>query len=129
MKPAPNHSVVQWVDLHQASATYITSVTLAELLYGVGRLPSGRRKTELSDQVEAMVSDDFEHRVLAFDETAATHYADIVVQRERIGRPIGTADAQIAAICRSHGASLGTRNVDDFTDASITIINPWESKA
>ncbi len=75
--------------------------------------------------VEALLSEDFEHRIASFDETAAAHYADIVVHRERLGRPIGTADAQIAATCRSHGALLATRNVDDFTDTAVEIINPW----
>ncbi len=126
IRPAPNESVVGWVDRQRSSQTYITSITLAELLYGVGRLPDGRRKRNLAEQIEAMVNDDFDGRVLAFDETAAVHYADIVIQRERLGRPIGMADAQIAAICRSHGSSIATRNVDDFTDTSVTIVNPWE---
>ena len=72
-----------------------------------------------------MVVEDFEHRVASFDETAAAHYADIAVRRERAGRPIGTADAQIAAICRSHDAVLATRNTSDFTDTGIVVVNPW----
>lgn len=74
---------------------------------------------------EALLSEDFEHRIAPFDETAAAHYADIVVRRERDGRPISPADAQIAATCRSHGAVLATRNVDEFTDTAVGIINPW----
>ena len=72
-----------------------------------------------------MLSEDFDHRVVPFDETAAGHYADIVVRRERGGLPISTADAQIAATCRSHAAVLATRNVDDFVETAITIVNPW----
>ena len=63
--------------------------------------------------------------IASFDETAAGHYADIVVRRERAGRPIGTADAQIAAICRSHDAVLATRNTSDFTDTGAIVVNPW----
>ena len=74
-----------------------------------------------------MVVEDFDHRVVAFDATAAAHYADIVVGRERAGRPISAADAQIAAVCRSHDAVLATRNVDDFTNTGITVVNPWTS--
>jgi toxin FitB len=125
MRPAPAERVVTWVNQQLATSCHMTAITLAELLYGVARLVDGRRKAELADLIEAMVADDFEHRVLAFDETAAAHYADIVTQRERAGKPISAADAQIAATCRSHGADLATRNVADFVDTGITIVNPW----
>lgn len=72
-----------------------------------------------------MLIKEFGHRVVPFDESAAAHYADIVVRRERAGRPISTADAQIAATCRSHGATLATRNIDDFADTGIAIVDPW----
>ena len=125
MRPTPAIEVVDWVANQLVSESYLTAITLGELLYGVARLPDGRRKIELAELIDAMVTDDFEHRVAPFDETAAAHYADIVVRRERSGRPISTADAQIAAICRSHGAVLATRNVDDFTDTGISVVNPW----
>ena len=127
MRPEPAAAVVDWVDRQPAADVYLTAITVAELLYGVARLPQGRRKTDIAERVEAILSEDFEHRVVAFDETAAAHYADIVVRRERAGRPISTADAQIAATCRSHGAVLATRNVDDFAGASVSIIDPWVS--
>jgi len=95
------------------------------VLYGVACLPKGNRKSDLAERIEAMLSEDFEHRVVPFDETAAAHYADIVVRRERAGRPISTADAQIAATCRSHAAVLATRNIDDFEDTGVAIANPW----
>jgi predicted nucleic acid-binding protein len=125
MRASPAALVVDWVDERSATDVHLTAITVAELLYGVARLPEGSRKTALAERVEAMLSEDFDHRVLAFDETAAAHYADIVVRRERAGRPIGLADAQIAATCRSHRAMLATRNVDDFADTGITIDNPW----
>lgn len=125
MRPRVDPAVLDWVDRQHGSDLWLTAVTLAELLYGVGRLPDGRRKADLATALEAMVSDDFDHRIAVFDETAASHYADIVVVRERAGRPISMADAQIAAICRSHGAKLSTRNVDDFAATGITIANPW----
>jgi toxin FitB len=79
----------------------------------------------LAIALDAMIVEDFDHRIAAFDEPAAAHCADIVVVRERAGRPISAADAQIAAICRSHGALLATRNVDDFADTRVAIANPW----
>ena len=125
MRSAPADLVVEWVDRQSAVEVHLTAITVAELLYGVGRLPEGQRKAKLSRSIDAMLSDDFDHRVIPFDATAAAHYADIVVRRERIGRPISTADAQIAATCRSHGAILATRNTDDFADTGIEIIDPW----
>ncbi len=79
----------------------------------------------LAEVFDEMLTEDFERRVLDFDGVAAVHYADIVVERERTGRPISMADAQIAAICRSHGATVATRNVDDFADVGVDIVNPW----
>jgi toxin FitB len=125
MRLKPAAAVLDWVDRQPAAEMYLTAITAAELLYGVARLPAGKRKTDLAERIEALLSEDFEHRISPFDETAAAHYSDIVVHRERLGRPISTADAQIAAICRSHGALLVTRNVDDFTDTAVEIINPW----
>ncbi len=124
MRPEPAVVVVGWVDRQPGAEIYLTAITVAELLYGVARLPEGQRKVDLAERIEALLSDDFEHRIAPFDETAAAHYADIVVRRERSGRPISTADAQIAATCRSHQALLATRNVDDFTDTGVVIVNP-----
>ena len=125
MRVAPAELVVEWVDRHSSVEVHLTAITVAELLYGVARLPDGQRKAALAVLVEAMLIEDFDHRVIPFDEAAAAHYADIVVRRERSGRPISTADAQIAATCRSHGAMLATRNVDDFTDTGIVVTDPW----
>lgn len=125
MRPRADTAVVDWVDRQHADDLWLTAVTLAELLYGIGRLGDGRRKADLAKRLEAMVEEDLDHRIAVFDATAASHYADIVVARERAGRPISAADAQIAAICRSHGAHLATRNVDDFASTGITIANPW----
>ena len=125
MRLEPTAVVVEWVDRQQSDEVFLTAITLAELLYGVARLPDGRRKSTLAQQLEAMVDEDFDHRVAAFDETAAAHYADIAARRDRVGRPISAADAQIAAICRSYDAVLATRNVNDFTDAGIVVVNPW----
>jgi len=125
MRREPAVAVLTWVDRQPADEAWLTAMTLAEVLYGIGRLPDGRRKADLAIALDAMVVEDFDHRIAAFDEPAAAHYADIVVVRERSGRPISAADAQIAAICRSHGALLATRNVDDFADTRVAVANPW----
>lgn len=125
-RQAPALGVISWLDSLAAAEVSTTAITAAELLYGVARLPSGHRKTELTAAVHGLLSDDFQGRVLSFDERAAGRYADIVTGRERLGRPIGVADAQIAAICRAVGATLATRNTDDFEEAGIELINPWK---
>ncbi len=121
----PEPSVISWLDSLPAEEVGTTAVTAAELLYGVARMPAGRRKTELAVAVRALLGDDFRDRVLPFDEHCASRYADIVRGRETLGRPIGVADAQIAAICRTAEAALATRNIDDFSGTGIELINPW----
>lgn len=125
-RQAPAPGVISWLDSLAAAEVATTAITAAELLYGVARLPGGRRKTTLKAAVDGLLSDDFQGRVLAFDEPAARRYADIVTARERLGRPIGAADAQIAAICQTIDATLATRNTEDFDEAGIDLINPWE---
>jgi len=123
-RPAPSDRVMAWVDSQDDVA--ITATTVAELLYGVARLPDGVRKSRLTDGVQEMLDGPLRDKVLAFDRTAAAHYAEIVTGRDQVGRPIAMADAQIAAICRARGAALGTRNVRDFESAGIAVINPWD---
>jgi predicted nucleic acid-binding protein len=122
-RPAPR--VVEWVDEQDASALAITAITVAELLYGVARLRDGARKAKLASAVHALVREDFSGTVLPFDVAAAEQYAVLVSEREGQGRPVSTADGQIAAICRHHGAQLATRNVRDFDATGIAVLNPW----
>jgi predicted nucleic acid-binding protein len=124
-RQAPTLGVISWLDSLTAAEVATTAITAAELLYGVARLPNGHRKRELAAAVNGLLSDDFQGRVLSFDERAAGRYADIVTDRERLGRPIGVADAQIAAICRTVDATLATRNTNDFEKTGIELINPW----
>lgn len=122
----PDPGVLSWLDSLEVSEVGTTAVTAAELRYGVARLPDGHRKRELTAVVRGILAEDFHGRVLPFDERASVRYADIVTGRERIGRPIGVADAQIAAICRDLGAILATRNNADFEETGIELINPWK---
>lgn len=127
MRTAPEPGVASWVDRFPAAEVLVTAVTAAELMYGVARLPDGHRKRELHTRVEELLTEDFQDQILPFDAPAATHYAEIVASRERAGRPISMADAQIAAICRNWSAGLATRNVDDFVDTGVDAVNPWDA--
>ena len=122
----PDPGVLSWLDSLAVSDVATTAITAAELRYGVARLPDGHRKRELTVMVEGILTEDFHGRVLPFDERSCVQYADIVTGRERVGRPIGVADAQIAAVCRDLNAILATRNTADFEETGIELINPWE---
>lgn len=124
-RPSPNPGVVRWL----ASLTgdvAITSITLAEFLAGVRRLPDGRRKDDLVQRINAAVEPYRGSRaVLPFDDLAAERYADVLLARQSAGAPISTADAQIAAICLAHGATCATRNLKDFANTGVELIDPW----
>jgi predicted nucleic acid-binding protein len=123
---APDPGVLSWLDALDISDVATTAVTAAELRYGAARLPEGHRKRELTVVIRGILTEDFHGRVLPFDERASVSYADIVAGRERIGRPIGVADAQIAAICRDVGAILATRNTADYEETGIELTDPWK---
>ncbi|MDP9027912.1 MAG: type II toxin-antitoxin system VapC family toxin [Actinomycetota bacterium] len=125
MRPSPAPAVVNWVRSHDQRDLYTTSVTVAELGYGIERLDLGHRKTDLKSAAEQIFAA-FDEYVLPFDRAAALHYSTIVSNRERAGSPIDGFDAQIAAICASRKAVLATRNVKDFLDTGIEITDPWQ---
>lgn len=125
MRDQPNPTVLAWADA--VGRLHTTAITLAEVDYGVARLPDGRRKHRLA-ATAAEVFADFGDVILPFDASAARRYAGIVTRREQAGHPIATADAQIAAICASREARLATRNTDDFGDTGVSLINPWNDR-
>ena len=114
-----------WVDSQPASRLFTTSVTEAEILYGVALLPDGQRRQILAARARDVLSIDFAGRVLAFDSDAARAFAVIAAGRRKAGRPVADLDAQIAAIARSRGAAVATRNTRDFADCGIEEVDPW----
>ena len=125
IRPSPAPEVLGWMAGHPASQLFTTTVTQAEILYGLELMPKGKRHASLKSAGEAMFEEDFGNRVLPFDSDAARLFALIAASRRRLGRPISQWDAQIAAIARSRGAVLATRNTEDFADCGITLVNPW----
>lgn len=126
IRPEPEGRVTRWLDSLDARDVATTAITAAELLYGVARLPGGQRKERLSEAIRGLIEEDLDGRVEAFDAAAARHYADLLSEREASGRPIGVADAQIAAICLKLSAKLATRNTSDFEDTGIELLDPWQ---
>lgn len=125
MRPESDASVIAWVAKRPASSLFLTTVTEAELRYGMALLPPGRRKSRLTQALEGVLRDDFAQRILPFDRDAARTYAEIVSHRRQRGRPIAQFDAQIAAIARARDAGVATRNKNDFSDCGIEVLNPW----
>jgi toxin FitB len=126
MKPEPAARVVSWMEREPASSLYVTTITQAEIMHGMMLQPQGRRRKALEAAAQAMFSEDFAERLLAFGSEAALAYAHIAVERRRRGRPIAAFDAQIAAIARAAGATLATRNITDFDHCAIRVVNPWK---
>jgi predicted nucleic acid-binding protein len=125
MRPAPEAAVEQWLADQPAASVFISAITEAELRYGLALMPPGKRRSALAVEIENMLGEDFSGRILPFDSPAAVAFAEIAAERRQVGRPISQADAQIAAIARSRGAALATRNVPDFEGCGIEIVNPW----
>lgn len=126
MKPEPDPTVRAWLN-HQATETlYLTSVTLAELLFGIGALPAGKRKDMLSDALDGLMGL-FRNRVLPFDIDAARHYAELALTARVAGRGFPTPDGYIAAIAASRGYIVASRDTAPYQAASVTVINPWEA--
>lgn len=128
MKPEPHQGVRDWLDAQVADTLFLSSVTLAELLFGVGALPAGRRKDSLSVAVNG-VADLFADRILPFDEAAARCYADLAVRARATGRGFPTPDGYIAAIAAAHGFTIASRDTSAFDAAGLKVIDPWTAGA
>jgi len=128
MKPAPHPSVKAWLDEQAAETLYLSSVTLAELLFGIGSLPAGKRKNALGETLDGLL-ELFGERVLSFDTEAARHYADLAVKARAAGKGFPTPDGYIASIAAAHGFIVATRDTSPFEAAGVAVINPWTWEA
>lgn len=125
MRAAPDAKVEKWLDAQPANDLWLNSIVIAELMFGVARLPEGARKQKLSKVIQGTVEEDYAGRILSFDLEAAAAYGEIAARCEAKGRPIDMADAQIAAICWVQDAQLATRNIKHFEGLGLKLINPW----
>jgi predicted nucleic acid-binding protein len=124
MKPEPTAAVRAWLDAQAAETLYLSSVTFAELMFGVGALPKGRRKDMLTAALDGML-DMFTVRILPFDTRAARRYADLAVRARAAGKGFPTPDGYIAAIAAAHDFAVASRDTSAFTAAGLTVIDPW----
>ena len=126
MKPEPHQSVRAWLN-HQASETlYLSSVTLAELLFGIRALPVGKRQDRLAKTLDGLMRL-FRDRVLPFDIEAARCYADLAVTARKSGRGFPTPDGYIAAIAAARGFMVASRDTAPYAAVSVKVINPWDA--
>jgi hypothetical protein len=128
LRPRPDARVLAWLASQPVAAVFTSTITRGEILYGVRLLPRGRRRDALQHAVITIFDETFAKRTLPFDNHAADAFADIAAARQAKGRPISQFDAMIAAVTRSRGATLATRNIKDFSDCGIDLINPWTAR-
>jgi predicted nucleic acid-binding protein len=127
MSSQPVPEVAAWVAAQPEETLFTATVCQAEILAGIAILPDGRRRRTLEEVADAIFADDFDGRILPFDSTAAGLYAQLFAIRRRAGRSTATADLMIAAVARAHDASLATRDIPDFQECGLTLINPWDA--
>ncbi len=128
MRPAPAPEVLAWFAGQAADQLNTSVITQAEILAGIALLPEGQRRDALAVAAHGIFEEDFQGRCLDFGRRATAPYAMVRAQRQRDGRPIDTADAQIAAIALAHGLRLVTRNTKDFAGIEgLAVVNPWQT--
>ena len=122
----PDQTVMKWFATLDRKLLCVPSVVKAELLAGVAFLPAGRRSEVLGAMITEFLESYENERILAFESADAPYYAEVLSSRRSAGRPVSILDAQIAAIALRRGLPVATRNVRDFADCGVTLINPWD---
>jgi len=125
MKTAPAERVLEWLNRQQSSSLYVSTVTIGEIVHGLRILPDGNRRRRLSDKFGQFIGLAFAQRVLAYDESAARTYGEIMGSRKELGRPMSAPDGQIAAIARANHLSVATRNITDFEECGVDLLDPF----
>lgn len=126
MRLQPSPPVVAWFTKQPVAEVFTTSVTEAEIFYGIELLAAGKRRERLLEAAETMFTTVFAGRILAFDSDAARAFARLAANCRALGRPRSQADTEIAAIAQAHGAKLATRNAADFSDCGLDLVDPWK---
>jgi predicted nucleic acid-binding protein len=125
MREKPEFSVFRWVGEQELTTLAITTITVAEIMRGIARLPAGKRRRKLQQNFDVFIHEAFWGRILSFDKESAFLYGDLSTIREKAGFGIDAVDMMIAAIAKRHNAGIATRNVRDFEGCGIGVVNPW----
>ncbi len=126
MTSPPSGLVLSWINDQDVSLLYLTTITIAEINYGLSIMPAGKRRDLLEERFKLFTVSAFEQRILSFNESAANLYGGILAHRRQLGRPMSCFDGQIAAIAKVQGFVVATRNVKDFNDCQLELINPFD---
>jgi toxin FitB len=124
-RPQPDPRVRVWLNAQAPESLYLCTPVLAELRYGIEKLPASARRTRLEEAFERLQGGEYLGRTLSFDPPAALAFGRLAALRERSGRRIEPMDALIAAIAAAYGAALATRDVNDFEGVGVDLINPF----
>ncbi len=125
MKVRPSTQVIAWLDQQKSIHLFLSTITIAEISYGINNLPKGKRRKQLETALMQTIAVSFKHRILDFDLAAAYAYGNIMVQRRKAGKPLSIPDGQIAAIAYAQEFILATRNERDFIKCGLQIVNPF----
>jgi predicted nucleic acid-binding protein len=126
MKPLPNNMVLNWLNAQVAETLFVSSITFAELWFGVAAMPRGQRKLRLEDTV-AGLADIYKGRILNFDLDAAKTYAQLAVLAKSKGQGFPATDGYIAAIAAAKQFIVASRDTGPFSAAGVEVINPWSA--
>jgi hypothetical protein len=129
MLPSPSPTVMNWLDARPALDLATTTISVAEIGFGLARLPFGRRRTERERLFNSFIARALGVRIFGFDRLAADTYGELVAARARSGRPLDGPDGFIAAIASSRGLGIATRDIRGFEGCGIALVNPWEAGA
>ena len=127
MRPKPHEGVTNWIRIHSDQNLTLSVIAIAEIHQGITRLPKEKKRDTLWKNFNAFTSHAFKGRILSFDELAARHYGEVSALREKAGKSADPVDMMIAAIAKANKAIIATRNIKDFEECEITLVNPWEN--
>lgn len=125
LRAAPAPAVLSWLDRQTAETLFLTTISMAEIRYGVALLPPGRRREILHEAIETKIAMLFDGRVLPFDDPASKSYARLAAAAKSAGANVSTGDAFIAAIAAAHGFAVATRDESPFEAFGVPVVNPW----
>ncbi|WP_049789420.1 type II toxin-antitoxin system VapC family toxin [Granulicella tundricola] len=127
MHVLPDLRIGIWMYAQPESSLYLSVMTIGELRKGTTLLPEGKRRRQLEQWLDHELVPRFHSRILPITQTIADHWGILSARRQRQGAPLSMADGLIAATALHHNLTVVTRNIKDFTDLGVPLLNPWES--
>ena len=128
LKLSGDVAVLNWIDAQAIETLYLSTISLAELRFGMAALPAGKRRDMLHTSLEQRILPLFAGRIVSFDDAASQAYAQLRAKARAQGKAVAPADGHIAATALTHGLMVATRDTAPFEAASLSVINPWQAK-